>query len=175
MNPYIQACRALGQARVRYLIVGVFGINLYAEEAAEVMTTADCDLLLLADAAVLSKAIKTLRRLGFEIEAEREPLVDEDAEVIGNIVRARANVRAHRRGTQIDLPLEIAGCSFESMWNRRRRLRVEGVPVHAAPLTDLVRSKELANRPKDRLFLETFRSTLKEMLGQERRRPKPRG
>src|SRR5437879_911638 len=49
MDPYVEVCTRLEAAGVRYLVVGAFGINLYAGQVGVVITTADCDLMIPAD------------------------------------------------------------------------------------------------------------------------------
>jgi hypothetical protein len=88
----------------------------------------------------------------------------EDPVVLAGVVRARACVRATRARARIDLPLEIAGFSFRQLWRKRRRFRVGGTSVWVAPLRDILRSKELAGREKDRLFLALYRDALEQLL-----------
>lgn len=164
MDPYVEVCARFEAAGLRYLIVGAFGINLYAGQVGLVITTGDCDLLIPADVASLSTALRTLRDLHFSLEAGDEPLPDEDPVVLAGIVRARACVRASREDARIDLPLEISGASFDALWSSHRRFSVEGTTLRVAPLGDLIRSKQLAGRPKDRAFLEAHRAALEEML-----------
>lgn len=167
MHPYAEACRRLAQARVPYVIVGVFGVNLYSERVGAVITTADCDLLLPSDAAILSRALQALARLGYAFEAGGESFLP-DPELLQGAVHARANIVARREDAQLDLVLEIAGCRYEDLWKRHRRFRVDGILVRVAPLEDILRSKELAGRPKDRLFLETYRDALEKLLRDDR-------
>ena len=163
VHPYVRACRNLEKAGVRYVIVGAFGVDLYARDAGCVINTQDCDLLLPPDPAGLSRAIAVLKKLGYSLEAGGEP-VDQDLDLIRGIVRALGCVRAVKKSARIDLPLEIAGCRFESLWKRQRRVKVGGVTLRVAPLRDILRSKKLADRPKDRLFLATFEDALKQLL-----------
>jgi hypothetical protein len=172
MDPYVRASRHLARAGVRHLIIGAFGVNLYARDAGQIITTADCDLLIPARLSALAKALKTLRRLGFKLEAGGEPLPTLDPVIVHGILRSRANVRAFRKGAQIDLALRIAGGTFGRFWKNRRTFVVEGVRLQVGSLADLIRSKQAAGRPKDRLFLGVFRSVLKDML---RRESGPRG
>jgi hypothetical protein len=167
VDPYVEACARLEKAGVRYLIVGAFGINLYAGQVGVVITTADCDVMIPPDVRVLTKAVRALRKLGFSMEAGGDPLPDEDPAVLGGIVRARACVRAIRPDARIDLPLEISGASFDSLWSEHRRFNVEGATLRVGPLAALVRSKQLAGRPKDRAFLEAHRAALDEILRRE--------
>jgi len=170
MDPYVRVCRNLGRAGVRHLIVGAFGVNLYARDVGQVITTADLDLLIPARLTSLVKALKTLRRLRFKLEAGGEPLPDLDPVVLKGVLRSRANVRAFRKGAQVDLALKIAGGQFGRFWKRRRRFIVDGVQLQVGSLADLIRSKQMAGRAKDRLFLEAFRSVLKDLLQRESHR-----
>ncbi len=169
MHAYVEICGLLEKARVPYVIVGAFGVNLYAERAGLVITTMDCDFLLPMDAAALSKALGTLHEQGYELEAGGEPFLHEDPDLIQGVLRARANIVARKQGAQADLALEIAGCDFPSLWKRHRKFKVEGGVMRVAPLEDILRSKEMAGRPKDRLFLETYRDALEKLLRDDRR------
>lgn len=164
MDPYVEVCARLEADGVRYLIVGAFGINLYAGQVGLVITTGDCDVMVPADVTTLTRALKGLRQLGFSLEAGDEPLPDEGPVVLAGIVRARACVRATREDARIDLPLEISGATFDALWPEQRRFLVEGVPLRVAPLSELVRSKQLAGRPKDRAFLEAHREALEDLV-----------
>jgi hypothetical protein len=168
VRAYGEVCRRFHEGRVPYVIVGVFGANLHAQQAGLVVTTADCDLLLPPDPKVLARALRVLRKLRFTLSAGGEGIPDEDPVLMDGIVRARACVQAVRGIVRIDLALEIAGYTFERLWNRRRRFRLGGAVVHVAPLEDILRSKELAGRDKDKLFLATYRDALEQLLD-----PKP--
>jgi hypothetical protein len=168
MDPYLEACRGLEEAGVRYVIVGAFGINLYAAQVGVVITTADCDLMIPAEPAMLATAMRTLRGLGFTLAAGGEPLPDEDLAVLEGVVRARACVHADKPGASIDLPLQISGAGFETLWAQQRRMNVGGTMLRVGPLEELLRSKQLAGRPKDRVFLEVHRAALEEMLRREK-------
>jgi len=168
MQPWIEACDALSAAGVPYVIIGAFGINVHAGSRGPLVATGDCDLLLRADPAELARAVATLRGLGYELEAGEEPLPDEDPPVMAGIVSARACVRARRGPARIDLLLEMTGGRFEDLWARRKEFVVEDVVVHVAPLEDIVRSKQLADRPKDRATLEALREELEDLLGGSR-------
>jgi len=168
MDPYVEACVRLEDAGVRYLLVGAFGANLYAREVGMVFHTADCDILIPPRPRILAKALRTLRSLGYELEAGDEPLVgEEDPVLLQGILRARAAIRALSHSARIDLMLELAGAGFERLWKRQRRVRIGAALLRLAPLDALIRSKQLANRPKDRLFLEANRAALEEMIRRE--------
>jgi len=163
MDLYADALASLNRHRVSYVVVGVFGVNLYAERAGMVILTQDCDLLLRAESRILARALRVLRKRGWEMTAGGEPFLGEHPDDLTSILRGRTMIRALRRGRQIDLALGLAGLDFEAVWKNRRVFRTQGVRVPVAPLADLLRSKELANRPKDRVFLETYRAALEEL------------
>ncbi len=48
--------------------------------------------------------------------------------------------------------------SYDELVGRARSLGVDGIPVRAAALEDLIASKEWANRPKDREALPELRT-----------------
>ena len=63
-----------------------------------------------------------------------------------------------------DLFLPSDAGNLLTAWRERRVFRVEGVEIPVARLTHIVTSKANANRPKDRLFLETHAEALKDLM-----------
>jgi hypothetical protein len=61
----------------------------------------------------------------------------------------------------------MAGFDFESVWRERRIFTVDGVEIPTARLLHIVQSKAQAGRPKDRLFLETHKENLRQLLGEQ--------
>jgi len=66
-----------------------------------------------------------------------------------------------RAGIDVDLTLVMAGFDFDTVWQERRRFRVDSVEIPVARLDHIIRSKALADRPKDRLFLATHEEALR--------------
>jgi hypothetical protein len=166
-DPYVDVCRRFEHAGVQYVIVGVFGINLYAQKAGQFITTADCDILVPAKPEILGKALKLLLEAGFLLEAGGEPLPEVDDVLLSGIVRARAAIRADRPDARIDLCLEIAGVTFDELWQDHRTFDVEEASVRVGDIGALVASKVAADRPKDRLFLELHKETIEALLRKE--------
>jgi hypothetical protein len=162
IDPYAEACLALEGAGVRYVVIGGFGMNLYALERGVIVSTQGCDLLIHAQADVLLSALGALRGRGFLLEAGGEPLVDEDASIAEGIVRARATVRAAKAHGLVDLLLQARALDFEDCWARRTQHAVEGVALHVAPLDAIVASKRAVNRKQDQLALEMWREQFDE-------------
>lgn len=164
MDVYAEACSLLDAAQVRYLVIGGMGANLHMTDRGVIVLTEDCDLLIPPELEGLQRAVHVLKGAGFELECGGEPLVDDDVVILQGVLRGRVRIRALKDGAPIDLPLQAAGLDFESCWKRHTRRRMDGALVRVAPLADIVRSKLQANRPKDRLFLETYRDRLAEMM-----------
>jgi len=169
VEPFPKLVSALIASSVRFLVIGVSGINHYAQTAGLLFTTQDRDLFLPADPGNELKTWKTCRTEGFELWCGDEPLGKPlDRFLAEQVVARRALVRAHGHELLIDLTLVMAGFTFDDVWPRRRVFKVEGTSIPVASLKDIVASKAAAGRPKDRLFLATHEEALRE-LGRRRR------
>jgi predicted transcriptional regulator len=67
-----------------------------------------------------------------------------------------------------DISFEPAGFTYETLAPRSIEMPVGGASVRVAALEDVIHSKELANRPKDRLTLPILRALADEIAAQER-------
>ena len=69
-------------------------------------------------------------------------------------------------GLQIDFMGTIHGVrSFEGVRDRAARVEIAGVSILVASLSDIVRSKRAANRPRDRAVLDVLEKSLEETTG----------
>ena len=161
--------RALHECRVRFVAIGAWGANHYAEGAAELFATRDKDLFLPPEPDNLRRAWEACEGAGFEILAGQEPLDrPRDLQLARAVVEQRALTRANdRKGLIVDLTLVMAGFDFEAVWKERRTFLVDGVEVPVARLAHIVASKAAAGRPKDLLFLEAHRALLRDLLERE--------
>lgn len=158
---------ALQGEGVRFVVIGVWGVNYWARSAGTVFATQDRDLFLPTDPDNEWKAWRACEAAGLELWCGGEPLdMPRDRVLAEQVVSRHALVRASAPGgLDVDLTLVMAGFDFESVWKERRIFRVEGIDVPVARLTHIVKSKAEAGRPKDRLFLATHEAALREMLG----------
>ena len=166
MQPFQQLARELAKGGVRFVVIGVWGANYYAMSGATLFTTEDRDLFLPTDAANLLTAWRACESVGLHLWAGDEPLGKPlDRFLADRVVERKALTKAtDDKGLEVDLTLVMAGFEFEGAWNERRVFRVEGVEIPVARLTHIVTSKAKANRPKDRLFLETHAEALKDLM-----------
>jgi hypothetical protein len=147
-------------AGIEFVIVGVGGVNFYARDGAHAFATLDLDLLLAPERGNLRRALRALSKGGFRFESEAEPFLDvDDDAILGNVVALGGRLTAvHQDGTQLDLMLSVRGFSYSDLSLDARAFTVEGSQVRVGRLEKLLRSKELAGRPKDREFLRQFES-----------------
>jgi hypothetical protein len=132
---------AFARHAVRYLFIGKSGAILLGYPD----TTQDADLFLAKGKANGTAAVAALRALGFDLT---EPQAEE-------IRRGKDFVQLRNGPFDLDLVFAPDGIeTFEDAW--RRRVEVEGFPV--CHPDDIIRSKEAANRAKDRESLPRLRA-----------------
>jgi len=132
---------AFARHGVRYLFIGKSGAILLGYPD----TTQDADLFVEKGARNGSAMVAALRELGFDLS---EPQAEE-------IRRGKDFVQLKNGPFDLDLVSAPYGIeTFEEAW--RRRVEVEGFPV--CHPDDIIRSKEAANRVKDRESLPRLRA-----------------
>lgn len=159
---FLGALTVLARAGVEFVIVGTGGINFYAADASTVVETDDVDVFLRGDPANLGAALSALRAAGFEIVARGEPFLDDDEAILRNVIRSGANLQAiDDTGAKIDLMLSGGGFEFGDLAADAVAFQIGEVEVRVGNLAKLLRSKQLAGRPKDLEFLRMFAARLR--------------
>ena len=172
--------RALGARSVRFVAIGVWAVNQYAQDIREAFSTKDKDLFLPLDPENLVRAWAACESVGLDLWAGEEPL-DQPHDLV--IARAVVELRALTRAVDgknlfVDLTLVMAGFDFDTAWDQRRIFQLDGATLPVARLEHIVTSKATAGRAKDRLFLETHAQVLGELKRRDealRRRKKNGG
>ena len=169
MDPFLRLARALIDAHVKFVVIGVWGANYYATSASLVFRTEDRDLFLPAEPDNLVGCWGACESLGLELWSEREPLeVPRDRWLAERVVARRALTRATGGAElDVDLTLVMQAFEFDAVWNERRTFVVDSVDIPVARLQHIVASKHAAGRDKDRLFLATYRDALEQLLRRE--------
>lgn len=169
MTSFAPLVRAFSERDVRYLLIGISGVNLHAHSAGLVFTTQDRDLFLPPDPRNLLQAWQACEACRLRLASPEGPL-DEPRDLLlaERIVERRALTRATDDDElQVDLTLVMAGFTFEEVWQERRLFSIAGAEVPVARLTHIVTSKAAAGRDKDRLFLATHAEALRQLLPPE--------
>jgi hypothetical protein len=169
VDSFLALVSKLHSVGARYVVIGVAGANYYSLTGSTLFSTLDRDLFLPLDPDNLLAIWCACRQSQLELRAGNEPLGEPlDGLLAQRVVERKALTRAtDDLGLEVDLSLVMSGFGFEEVWRARRLFRVEGVEVPVARLAHIVSSKARANRPKDRLFLETHAEALKELMGEE--------
>jgi len=154
-DPYLAAIRALNRVGAQYVVVGMAGINYYAQQPSEAFVTMDYDVFVNPTLPNVRKAIAQLGRLGFSLGTSEGAL---QGPALRELVRDRRTLVATAPdGLMIELMLAVSGYTFASLARDAITVTIQGTPVKVGRLTKLLRSKRIAGRPKDRQFLKRYR------------------
>ena len=159
-DPYGAVIRALNRRGVRYVVVGMSGINYYAKKPAETFATLDYDIFLQPTLENVRRATEGLEKLGFSLATSVGRF--ERKHLTGVVRDRRTLIATTTMGIAIELLLAISGFPFSEVARDAETFTVHGVPVQVGRLTKLSKSKQLAGRPKDRAFLKRYQALLEE-------------
>jgi hypothetical protein len=165
--------RAFNERAVRFVVIGVWGANFYAHSLMQTFATRDRDFFLPPDADNLLAAWQVCEATGLELSCAGEPLDRPRDSFLAKAVIARRALTCATDGDRllVDLTLMMGSFDFERVWAERRSFVVNGVDVPVARLTHIAESKAAAGRPKDRLFLETHKEVLDDLIRRHERDP----
>lgn len=157
-DPYRALLDQFNRRGVRYVVVGMTGINFYATNPAETFGTMDYDVLLDATMSNITKALTALRSLRWSVGTSDGPLADQP---LAALVRDRRTLVATTpEGLMVELLLRVSGYAFSALAEDARTFTVHGMPIRVGQLEKLLKSKHAAGREKDRQFLRRYRLTL---------------
>jgi len=162
-DPYRTVIQAFNRSGVRYVVVGLSGVNYYAGSAAETFATMDYDIFVQPTRKNVALAVRCLKQLGFSVGTSAGLLKrDQLADVVR---RRRTLVATTTEGITVELLLAVSGYLFAELAKDAATFKIWGVPITVGRLAKLLRSKHLAGRPKDRQFLQRYQSLLEEKQG----------
>lgn len=166
MTSFAPLAQAFAVAAVRYVMIGVSGVNLHAHRAGVIFSTLDRDLFLPPDPANLLAAWGAAESCSLQLVSSGQPLDQpRDLRLAELVVERRALTQAtDERELQIDLTLVMTGFEFDEVWKKHTIFRLSDVEIPVASLSHIVASKAAAGRDKDRLFLATHAEALRELL-----------
>ena len=162
-DPYLAVIRRFNQRSVRYVIIGMSGINFYATSQAGTFGTMDYDCFLAPTMENVRRAVEVVRSMGFTVGTS-------DGELPAAALRAavreqRTLVATTVDGIMIELLLRVSGYTFASLAEDAKTFTVQGVPVQVGQIKKLLHSKRVAGRPKDKQFLARYEAQLAEEIG----------
>ncbi len=157
-DPYRAILHRFNQRGIRYVVVGMAGINYYATSPADTFATLDYDVLLDPTISNVERALHSLRVLGFTIGTSKGALRPSDLRMM--VRQRRTLVATTPNGLMIDLLLRVSGYTFAELAEDAVTVSVRGVPIRVGKLHKLLRSKQVAGREKDRQFLARYAALL---------------
>lgn len=164
--PRTRLFESLNHREVRYLVIGVGGVNMHARHSTRPLRTGDLDLFLPLDAQNLMRTWEACELAGWTLWSSGEPLDQpRDLLVATRVVRLRALTTARVESElPTDLTFVMGSFDFEDVWLRRTGSLEEYAHVELARLADILAAKKHANRPKDRNFLAENSAILADLL-----------
>ena len=155
--------RVLAAQRVRYVVIGNMGGTLYGSP----LVTTDIDICPASDDQNLQALAGALRQMDARIRASDAPQGLPFACDAAFLSRVRMLNLTTRFG-DIDIALEPSGTTgYADLHQRAVQIELnDGTSAQIAALEDIIRSKEAANREKDRLALPTLRLLLQRIKEQ---------
>ncbi|TAJ17828.1 MAG: hypothetical protein EPO68_08820 [Planctomycetota bacterium] len=156
----------------RFVVMGVWGANLYARYGGEELHTQDQDLFLPPEPENLLTLWRVAEDLGFELWCGGEPLDrPRDPWLARKVVQRRALTRVLRDGhLPVDLNLVMGDAEFEAVDAQKRMLKVSGQDIPVARLMHIVEAKRKAGREKDTKFLAMHFDALRDLEDEVQRR-----
>ncbi len=160
-DPYLKVISEFNKNNIKYIVIGVSGINYYAKNAREIIMTGDYDIFLKPDTDNVLRAIKIMEKLEYVITAANKKIKSNDVKEIEKIVRKRKTLSCENYyHNLVDFCLDVSGYTFDDLEKNVRIFKAGKEKIKVAALKYLLRMKEIANRPKDRLFLQKYEEIL---------------
>jgi hypothetical protein len=155
---------ALETEGVRYVVIG----GVAAIVAGATHLTLDLDITPARDRDNLDRVAAALRRLNARLHG----LPDEAAELFeldGQTLAGGSTWKFLTDHGELDVVLDPDGTrGYADLLRKARRTEVGGISVMVAALEDVIRSKEAADRARDRAVLDDLRRTLELKRRRER-------
>lgn len=154
MSDFERIIEKLGDANVRYLIVGGVAVVLHGYQR----LTADLDLIVALDEPNLRAAMEALGDLGFRPRAPVRMIDFIDPAIRQNWVTEKGLTvfslwSDQHPSTEVDLFAE-SPVDFNQAFSRSMTALIGRHQIHFASIDDLVTMKRAAGRPKDLLDIE---------------------
>lgn len=161
-DPYGELMDGLNRAGVDFVVVGMSGINYYAESAVDTFGTQDCDLFLKPALANAVKAFGVLTGLKYEMSAGGKAISEKD---LKRMLEFKKTVLAvNPEGVTVELLFAVSGFVFRQMAEDASVFRAGETLIRVGKLHKLLASKKAAGRPKDKLFLKRYEMILKKEM-----------
>jgi hypothetical protein len=167
---YTEIIGKFNRQGIDYIVIGVSGINYYAEDVYNLIMTADFDVFLKPEVENVMKSVKMLKAEGFDV-ATKEGVIRRIGKAnIEDIVKSGITLTcSNHYGNTVEFCLQVSGFTFEELNRDANIFKAGKVSIRVARLNKLLRMKEIAARDKDILFLEKYKLMFEEKKGHSKR------
>jgi hypothetical protein len=156
---------ALARHKVEYVLIG--GFAAVAHGAPHI--TNDIDITPKDDSENLARLSAALTDLGARVRGDHEGRETFEFRHDAASLRRQAVLNLTTNAGNLDISAVPSGTGgYKDLKRDAIEITVDGVRVLVASLADVIRSKEAANRPKDRTALPVLRRLLEQQRAQER-------
>lgn len=160
-DPYLQVLSIFNKKKVDYLLIGVSAINYYAKSTMNIIMTADYDIFVKPEKKNVAKALKVMSLLDYTMQTDNFTINKINDRTVGKIVDKRKTVICENvYHNLIEICLDVSGFTFEELCKNVKIFKAGRENIFVANLKDLLKMKEVADRPKDRLFLRKYSDLL---------------
>ncbi|OGS19383.1 MAG: hypothetical protein A3J83_02025 [Elusimicrobia bacterium RIFOXYA2_FULL_40_6] len=162
-DPYLKIVSEFNKKGVEYIVVGVSGVNYYAHNARQIIMTGDYDVFIKPEPKNVFKALKILKEMKYSLIAGETVLKPIDEKTAQELANNRKTITCESYYHNIiELCLDVSGFTFETLQKNVKVFKAGKEKICVAKLRDLLKMKEIADRPKDRMFLQKYSDLLKE-------------
>jgi hypothetical protein len=160
----VRMFRALARARVEYILIGGLAAVLHGAP----IVTQDADICPRRTPENVRRLATALRGMRARIRALTEPDGVEFACDAAFLERMKM-VNLTTRFGDFDISFEPGGFTggYDDLVSHATTFDIEGIPVRAAALSDIISSKQVANRPKDHVALPILYALEDEIAARE--------
>jgi hypothetical protein len=163
--------RVLHRHRVEFVLIGGMAATLHGSD----IVTFDLDVSPKSTRDNLERLASVLRELGASLRVEGEPsgvAFDAHAELLERMQVLNLATRAG----DLDIVVRPAGSTgYDDLRRDAIAISISGVPILVASLADIIRSKEAANREKDRAVLPALNRLQMRLAADDDGGPAPLG
>jgi len=135
--------KCLNAVKARYLLVGAYAVSAYTEPR----YTKDLDIWVDASPDNAKKVYEALKMF-------KAPLInvtENDFSEPGLVYQIGVEP------VRIDILMSISGVTFDSAWKHKTRESFGDTFAHVIGMDDLIKAKEAASRPKDKIDLKQLK------------------
>ena len=150
--------RTLDAHGVNYVLVGGLAAVLHGSSA----MTNDADIVPARDGPNLERLAAALRNLDARVRVHDGPAVPFEPHPA--LLQSMAMLNMSTRCGDLDLTFQPSGIDdYDELLEQSETFDISGYRVRVASLADIIRSKEAADRPKDRATLPILRALQEEI------------